>query len=124
VTWSADNSITAYIFTKNQYNNYASNSFGFNTNSEATGSGKTGTIAYDVGNRDNFVALLKNGGSYLGGSSTQLYSFTTSKITYSSHTEYTTQTQIALQNDNLYLYLGFILQISFQQHGQRGAYNP
>lgn len=111
MTWSADTSITGYIFTNNQYNNFASNHLSFNVNCEATGSGKTGTITCDVKDRDNFVALLKNGGSLLGGSSVQLYTFTISKITYSSQTEYTTETQTVEQDDNLYLYLGFGLVI-------------
>ena len=111
MTWSSDTSLTVYIFTQNQFSNYQSQQFGFNINYQATGSGKTGTLTYGVQDSDNYVALIKNGGSLFGGSSAQVYQFTISSISYTNQTQYTTQTQIVPQNDNLYLYLGFIFMI-------------
>ena len=111
MNWSSDTSLTAYIFTQNQFSNYQSQQLGFNINYQATGLGKTGTLTYDVQDSDNYVAVIKNGGSLFGGSSAQVYQFTISSISYTSQTQYTTQKQMVQQNDNLNLYIGFIFMI-------------
>lgn len=108
MTWSSDTSLTAYIFTQNQYNNWQSNSLGFSINYQATGSGKSGSLTYDVKDTDEYFAVLKNGGGLIGGATAQVYQFTISRISYTAKTEYTPETQTVQQNDNLYLYLGFI----------------
>ncbi len=112
MTWSSNTSLTAYILTENQFSSYQSNQVSYAINYQAAGSGRTGTLTYDVQVADNYSALIGNVGSFLGGASAQVYQFTESSISYINQTQYTKETQIVPQNDNLYLYLAFVVMIS------------
>ncbi len=106
LTWSADASLTAYIFTQNQFNNY-NKSGAFGVNYMATGEGRSGTLTYDVKNSDTYTAIIRNAGGLIGGSSAQIYEFKLTAISYPTETQYTTEIQTVQKSDSLYLYLGF-----------------
>lgn len=107
MNWSSDTSLTAYILTSNQFNNYQSNQLGYGINYQATGSGRTGALTYDVQYSDRYVAMIINN----AGASAEVYQFTESSISYTNQTQYTTQTQMLPHDDNLYLYLGVAFMI-------------
>lgn len=113
VKWSSDNSITAYIMSENQFNDYnasASDNLFYTMKYLSTGSGSTGTISYNIQGSGSYVAMLKNQGGLLGGgSSAFVYEFTLSKVTYSQETRYNTEKQTVIESDNLYLQAGGIL---------------
>lgn len=117
VNWTSDNSITAYIMSENQFDNWNASNSGFSLfnsmNYLSTGSGSTGSLTYDVQGTGLYVAMLDNSGGLLGtGSSAYIYQFTLSKISYSQQTRYNTVNQTVTQNDNLYLEIGIVFLIA------------
>lgn len=112
ITWSADNTITGYIMSQNQFDEWNKNKNNlFNTiNYLSTGFGNTKNVTYDVKGTGSYVAMLKNSGGFAGvGSSTYVYDFSLTKVTYNEETHYNTETQTTTETDNLYLIFGGIL---------------
>jgi hypothetical protein len=113
VNWVSDNSITAYIMSENQFDNWNSSNSGFGLFNSisylATGQGNSGNITYDVKGTGSYVAMLSNSGGLLGsGSSAFIYQFTLSRISYNQETQYNTETHTVVQSDNLYLEYGIV----------------
>jgi hypothetical protein len=110
VNWYADIIINAYILTQQQFSDFQKlPDVSDITTYEATGfANRNGVLSYNVSESGSYVAVLVNSSSRSDGYTVSVAEFNESSISHTYQTQNTIQMKTFQQNDNLYLYLGFV----------------